>query len=198
MPFVTEELWQQVAAIEGIGTGVHEPHSIMWQSYPRRDKSKTDREAEKRMELLQNVVQAVRNIRAEMGVPPQAEAEVLVKGHNDVLSILDEHFNIIKTSARISGLAQTRTKPSHAASAVVGDIEVFVPLEDLIDLDVERARLDKEIARLEGMLKGIIKKLDNTSFLEKAPQDIVEREREKKTDLDQKLEKLRSSRASLN
>ncbi len=198
MPFVTEELWQQVAAIEGLDLGIQEPRTVMRQQYPATDKKLIDREAEREMELLQGVVQAVRNIRAEMGVPPKAEAAVQVKGPNDEIDILLQYADMLKTSARVSVLEAVNEKPGHSASSIVDSLEIFVPLKGLIDLDVERARLDKEIGRHEGMLKGILKKLGNDSFIKKAPKEIVDRELEKKADLELKLNKLIQNRSSLD
>lgn len=81
-------------------------------------------------------------------------------------------------------------KPKHAASAVVDGGEIFIPLEGLIDLDAERQRIQKELARVQGMLDGVRKKLSNESFIGKAPKEVVEKEREKLESFRMTLEKL--------
>ncbi len=198
MPFVTEELWQQIRVLDGLDLDIKESDTIMHQAYPLADKSLNDSAAEKKMALLQGVIQAVRNIRSEMDVPPRAKAELHVNGNAGKLKTLEAEFAMLSTLAGITDLKRAERKPEHSASAVVGDLEIYIPLKGLIDLQVERSRLDKEITRHEGMLNGVVKKLDNASFLQKAPEDIVQREREKRRDLEEKLEKFRKNRVSLD
>ncbi len=197
MPFITEELWQEIVSIEGLDLEVVRPHSIMRQPYPEADPKRVDRKSEEEMELLQSVIQAVRNIRSEMRVPPQAKADLLVKGETAVVARLRERFDILRTAANIARLEEISAPPKTAASTVLDSLEIYVPLEGLIDLDVERNRLDKEIARCEKMLDGVNRKLQNASFLAKAPPEIVEREREKLQDLTQTLRKLKRNRQNL-
>ena len=197
MPFVTEELWQQIASIDGLLLDVNDSHSVMRQRYPEANSSLIDRRAERQMEVIQSVIQAVRNVRAEMSVPPGAEARVLIAGPDEEINILLEQFDMLKNLAKISELRKAESKPKHAASAVVGTMEIFVPLEGLIDLEIERARLDKEITRYEGMLRGIMKKLGNESFLQKAPPEIVKREERKKEEIEAALTKLQRNRAGI-
>lgn len=197
MPFVTEELWQQIASIDGLLLDVNDSHSVMRQRYPEANSSLIDRQAERQMEVIQSVIQAVRNVRAEMSVPPGAEARVLIAGPDEEINILLEQFDMLKNLAKISELRKAESKPKHAASAVVGTMEIFVPLEGLIDLEIERARLDKEITRYEGMLRGIMKKLGNESFLQKAPPEIVKREERKKEEIEAALTKLQRNRAGI-
>ncbi|TKJ40443.1 valine--tRNA ligase [candidate division LCP-89 bacterium B3_LCP] len=198
MPFVTEELWQQIAAIDGLDIQISEPRTIMRQQYPESAKRFIDKSAESDMDTLQNVIQAVRNIRADMGVPPKAKAQVLVTGPDSAIQILQEHSHMLETLAGIDNLTNTTDRPEHSASAIVGELEIFVPLEGLIDLDIERSRLEKEITRHEGMLEGIKKKLSNESFIKKAPENIVLREREKENSLEEKLSKFKKNRLSLS
>ena len=197
MPFVTEELWQQIAAVEGLGLTISEPRSVMRQKYPQADSALSDPVAEEQMELLQSVIQSVRNIRAEMGVPPRLTAQLLVSDSEQNIRILQEQFAMLKTLAKVATLQQVSSKPAHCASAVVGSLEIYVPLEGLIDLDVERARLDKEIARQQSLLKSIRQKLANEAFVNNAPAEIVERERQKQADIEASLKKLQGYRQSL-
>ncbi|RJP82707.1 MAG: valine--tRNA ligase [Candidatus Zixiibacteriota bacterium] len=197
MPFVTEELWQQVAALPGLHLDTLEPKSVMVQQYPIPDRDQLDIQAELHMNLLQDVITAVRNIRAEMGVPPSKKATLVLWGNPEKAGIVQGQGGMLQRLAGIDQLLVTEAKQSHAASAVVGDLEIFIPLEGLIDLDVERARLDKEIARQEGLLKGIQGKLANGAFVANAPAEVVEKERQKLADIQATLEKLQRNRRSL-
>jgi valyl-tRNA synthetase len=89
-------------------------------------------------------------------------------------------------------------KPKASASAVVKGCDIFIPLEGLIDLDVERTRIEKEITRLSSSLEGVKKKLSNENFVAKAPADVIEKERTKMEDWEKSLEKLRTIIADLN
>jgi len=106
----------------------------------------------------------------------------------------------LRRLARVSELRFTQdgARPAQSASAVVDGEEVFVPLEGLIDLAVERARLQKEIDRIAGLLEGIRKKLGNESFVGRAPAEVVEKEREKERSFESNLAKLRRNLASLS
>jgi valyl-tRNA synthetase len=196
MPFVTEELWQQIAAIEGLDLQIKEPRSIMVQEYPKASGVR-DVEAAGQMELLQDVITAVRNIRGEMSVPPKSEAALLISGPDQQMKILRSQFAMLKTLAKVSSLDRAESRPAHSASAVVGSLEIFIPLEGLIDLGLERARLDKEITRHQGMAQGTRGKLANDAFVQNAPAEIVEKERQKLADAEAALEKLRRNQKSL-
>jgi len=198
MPFVTEELWQQIASLDGLDIGMTIPKSIMRQEYPKAENARLDPAAEEQLELVQSVITAVRNIRAEMGVPPKTAAPLLISGSPEEFAILQNQHSMLTTLAKVSHLERVSSKPVHAASAVAGTLEIFVPLEGLIDLDVERKRLDKEIQRQEGLLKSIRAKLSNEAFVSNAPAEIVDRERQKQTDIEATLEKLRRNRQSLD
>jgi valyl-tRNA synthetase len=89
-------------------------------------------------------------------------------------------------------------RPKASASAVVDGTEIFIPLAGIIDLDAERKRLEKEIARLQGLIDGIERKLTNESFVAKAPKEVVEKEREKQKNITMNMEKLKSSMAALS
>ncbi|MGE5496943.1 MAG: hypothetical protein ACM3Q2_02675, partial [Syntrophothermus sp.] len=139
---------------------------------------------------VQDIVTSIRNIRGEMNIPPSRFVDVYIKGNE-----LTENEKVyIKKLGKVENLFGGRElqKPKASASAVVKDSEIFIPLEGLIDLDVERARLQKDIQRLEGSLTGVNKKLSSESFVNNAPKDIVEKERQKKTDWEEKLGKLKT------
>ena len=191
MPFITEEIWQQLP---------HEGTSIMTAPWPEGRARGRDRQAEKVVEHLRDIIVAVRNIRAEMDVPPARRANVLLRVEDqELLRHLEENRALLDL-ARVDrvdmgpGVEKTKT----CATAVVKDVEVFVPLEGLIDLAAERDRLEKEIERISGLLKTIRSKLDNEQFVRKAPKEVVDRERTKQEELGLQLEKLKRNLAMLS
>ncbi len=182
MPFITEEIWQLLAERK-------EGESISTSDFPVFNESLIDKAAEKEIVFVQNVLNGIRNIRGEMNIPPSKLIDVYLKTEN-----VDEfQFNYIKSLSRIGSLVVDPhlEKPSHSASSVVKGADIFIPLEGIIDLDVERNRIDKEINRLEGLLIGVNKKLSNENFVSKAPEDVIEKEKSKKNDWEKSLEKLK-------
>jgi valyl-tRNA synthetase len=186
MPFVTEELWQRILRRAPGET-------IMRAEIPKANESLIDTSVERQMAFIQDVVEAVRTIRGEMSIPPSREITLMIAaGHAHSEAELRQYETVIRRLAKIGKISfvDPGSRPKIAATAVVEGEELFIPLEGLIDLDLERARLQKEIERLDGMLGGIRTKLNNPRFVEKAPKDIVAREREKEASVEAHLNKL--------
>ncbi|GBD90109.1 valine--tRNA ligase [bacterium BMS3Abin04] len=189
MPFITEELWHLIAERE-------DGKSISTSMFPDYDETKVSKNAEDEMEFVQNVITALRNIRGELSIPPSKKIDALLKTG----FINDTHKVYIKSLAKVNELTvdPALQKPSQSASAVVKGCDIFVPLKGIIDLDVERARIEKEIARLENALKGVEKKLSNEKFVNNAPEEVVEKERNKKENWESSLSKLKEILEELN
>jgi valyl-tRNA synthetase len=189
MPFITEELWQAIVERK-------DGESISTSDYPEFDKSKINPSAEKEMEFVQDVITALRNIRGEMNIPPSKQINAFVKSSE----VKDYQTDYIRKLAKVDEIKidKNLTKPKASASAVVKETEIYVPLEGLINLDIERNRLQKEITRLEGALTGINKKLSNEKFIRNAAPDVVEKERTKKKDWEMNLDKLKEIFNNLN
>ncbi|MCH8171163.1 MAG: class I tRNA ligase family protein, partial [Bacteroidetes bacterium] len=183
MPFITEELWHFV-------TGKNKTESISTSEYPEADKSLINENADKDMAYLQEIVTAIRNIRGEMNIPPSLQLDVFIKAKN----INDEQLDYIKKLGKTKNITvdENLSKPKASASKVLNNCEIYIPLEGIIDLELERNRLKKEITRLEGSLMGIEKKLSNEKFVNNAPSDVVEKERQKKEDWGSNILKLKS------
>jgi valyl-tRNA synthetase len=182
MPFITEELWHLIKERK-------EGESILISEYPVVDENKINPPAEKEMEFVQNIITAIRNIRGEMNIPPSKAITVFIKT-SEVKSYQVEY---IKKLARVVNLTADPgiEKPKASVSAVIKDCEIFIPLEGLIDLDIERTRLKKEIERMENSLTGINKKLSNEKFVQNAAPEVVEKERSKKQEWELSLNKLK-------
>lgn len=189
MPFLTEHLWQALPLAE-------RDTSLMVAAWPVADPHAADPGAEAAMSLVQEVVTAVRQIRAEMNVPPRKAIRVLVSAGSgqtaDQLETGRDYVGLLTRAEQVR-IGRSLEQPKASGSAVVRDAEVYVPLAGIIDLDVERRRLEKEIAKFRKLLNGVDGKLANQGFLRKAPADVVERERERQREYRESLEKLESS-----
>lgn len=176
VPFITEEIWQSLP---------HEGESIMVQSWPSNKLSFEDKDAERDMNQLVELITQIRNIRAELGVSPGKEIRILYEGN-----LLEEQISYLKALAKASEVAPLKSKPDKAVTAVVAGITAYMPLEDMIDFDKEIARLKAEIQKMEKEIKIASGKLQNQGFVTKAPAQVVEKEREKLADYQNKQQKL--------
>jgi valyl-tRNA synthetase len=179
MPFITEEIWQRVAPIAGINAG---DSSIMLQPYPCSNDQGIDEQALSDAEWLKAVITAIRNIRGEMNVPPSKALNVLLRNTSDEDSqrLAANRQFLLKLAKLddIRALSDGEQAPM-AATQLVGDMEVLVPMAGLIDKAAELARLDKEIAKLDKDIQRLSGKLGNPGFIDKAPAAVVEKEKEK-------------------
>jgi len=184
MPFITEEIWQKLPTTQ---------ESIMISPYPECDLKKIDGDAEKKMDLIIDVVNNVRNVRWEMNVPPSQIVEVILLSKNhESLEILQDYRGYIESLGKADHVTITESleRPKSAATAVAQDVEIFLPLKGVIDFAEEEKRLKKEIGKTMKDLASVNKKLSNEDFLAKAPEDIIEKEKVKAGDLKEKQEKL--------
>jgi valyl-tRNA synthetase len=186
MPFITEELWHKLPHTSG---------SIMKASFPEAQAERIDPEAEEQMETLMAVIVAIRNIRGEMNVSPALKVEVVcLCEHGSEPELLKEHERTITDLGKVSRLTVARAgeinKPKYAAGTVVRDVEVFVILKDVLDFESESNRLQKELGKLEKEFGLTYRKLSNDDFLQKAPHEVIEKERDKNARLGEKIEKL--------
>jgi valyl-tRNA synthetase len=186
MPFLTEELWQNIR-------DRHTQETIMRARIFPTERRMIDKQVEDEMAFVQSVIESVRNIRGEMGIAPSKEIALMMKlSPSRSVERLRAYEGYLQRLARVNTLSilSDGARPKLAASAVVQGEELFVPLEGLIDIEVEKARLQKEIDRVTGLLRGIRGKLGNESFVAKAPREVVEKEREKQATFETNLEKL--------
>ncbi|MBO6565275.1 MAG: valine--tRNA ligase [Pseudomonadales bacterium] len=195
LPFITEELWQQMPT-----TVRDSGDTIMLQPFPPSITSNIHEDAEANIEWLKKVVTGVRNIRGEMDISPVKEVPILfADGAASDKARLEKYAPLLKFLVRpesLTWLDAGDDKPL-AATALVGDMELLVPMAGLIDKDAELARLDKEIDRKEKDRARTEGKINNPNFVEKAPEDVVQKERDKLQELDNALQKLQEQRASV-
>ena len=188
MPYITEEIWQRVAPLAG-----KSGDTIMTQPFPEYDTEKVDKEAEAEMEWVMNFIVGVRKIRSGMNIAPGKPLPVLLQnGSAEDMTRLDRNETFLTTLARtesITWLGENDEAPE-AATSLVGEMKLLVPMAGLIDKEEELARLSKEIDKLQNDLKRVTGKLDNEDFVSKAPAAVVDKEKAKLADMQTALQQL--------
>ncbi|MBA7540742.1 Valine--tRNA ligase [subsurface metagenome] len=175
MPFITEEIWQLLSVRKEI-------KSIMISEYPVYNKKNVYPKSKERINILKEINYNIRNIRGEMNVPPELEAEVVIKTKEDrIRLVIEESMEVISF---LSGLKKITyggdiIKPEGSAFAVGIGYEIYLPLKDLIDIEKEKTRLTKELEKVDGEICKSRNKLSNDAFINKAPSSVVEKERER-------------------
>ncbi|HEX9777808.1 MAG TPA: valine--tRNA ligase [Geopsychrobacteraceae bacterium] len=187
IPFVTEEIWQVLP-------GARPTASIMQADYPRDGYVAVDSAAVAKMELLMDVIRAIRNLRGELDVAPGRKIAVVLDCQTAASeSVIREGEACIRSLARVGELrcGVAIEHPAQASTQVAGDVEVLIPLAGLIDVEEEQARLQKEIAKLDKDVQFFTKKLSNEKFVANAPPQVLEKDRGKLQAAEEKLKILR-------
>jgi len=181
MPFITEVIWQRAATLAGVSG-----KSIMLQSYPQVNKDLINQQAENELEWLKSVIISIRTIRSEMNISPAKQLPILLrKGTATDKANVDHLKPMLNTLAKVESIAWLKAdeNPPPSASAFVGELEIYIPMAGFINLEEETARLKKEIGKIEKDLTVVTNKLSNASFVDRAPADVVEKEKARQTEL---------------
>lgn len=197
MPFITEEIWQRLAPVLQLSGD-----SIMLQPYPVFSADNVDTQAEENIDWIKGIIVAIRNIRGEMNISPAKAIPVFLRNGSELdQTRLQDYRPYLQKLAKLENidwLDEGQEAPA-AATQLYNQIEILVPLAGLIDAGAERARLQKEISKLEAGLKAVTGKLGNKKFVDNAPEAIVEKERGKEAQISvallafqQKLEQLQA------
>jgi len=185
MPFITEEIWQHLP---------HEGESIMISEWPKYDEKLCFEKEEKEMELIMQAITAVRNRRAEMNVVPSRKAKVIIVTQKaDVFEKSAPFFEKLASASSVEVQATKDGIEDNAVSIVVPEAEIYLPMSELVDREKELERLNAEKKKLEGEIKRVEGKLNNPGFVEKAPQKVVDEEKEKGEKYKAMLEKVLES-----
>lgn len=190
IPFITEEIWKNVAPL--ICTDYNNDSSIMLQSYPEYKENEVNENVLKQLDFIKQLIVNVRNIRAEMKISPSVKLNALVKATKDDASVISTNDNFIKALANLEEiriLSDDEVKPL-SVTKLIGDSELLIPMAGLINKDEEIARLNKEIAKLQGECDRINNKLTNDAFVSKAPIQVIDKEKAKLADYQSQLDKL--------
>ncbi|MCP5160265.1 MAG: valine--tRNA ligase [Hahellaceae bacterium] len=179
MPFITEEIWQRVAPLAGV-----KGDTIMLQPYPAPDAAKIDEQALGDIEWLKGVILAIRNIRGEMDISPAKPIPVLFRnGSAEDQRRAESNLAVLRSLAKLESMTWLGDEePPMAATQLVGELEILVPMAGLIDKEAEVARLSKELDKIAKEVARVAGKLNNESFISKAPADVVEKEKAKLAD----------------
>ncbi len=191
IPFVTEEIWHKLPGTKG---------SIMKAAFPQDiplgSNAGRDPETEKIMDLVIQVITGIRNVRGEMNILPSISLEVSVQSNDEIIiETINQYQDIIVNLAKLQRLSvePPGDKPDKAAMIVIGGSMIYVLLEGIIDFAKETRRLEKEINKLTSELTPVLKKLSNEDFLSKAPEEVVEKVKDKQTLLQEKQQKLQAN-----
>jgi valyl-tRNA synthetase len=189
IPFITEELWQSIAPLAG-----KSGNSIMMQTYPKSDTASIDKSAMDQVALLQEIINVCRKLRSEMNLSPAQRVPLIAAGDAATLKALTPY---ISSLAKLSEVQIVTEMPDgDAAIAMVGAFRLMLKVE--IDVSAERARLDKEIARLQNEIDKTQSKLSNASFVGRAPAAVVEQERKRMEEFSATVAQLQTQRGKLD
>ncbi len=176
IPFLTEEIWQSVKKPLG-----NKGQTLMLQSYPKKEQFSIDEQAEEQLHWIKSIVNAVRNIRSQMNVPPSTQLTVFLQTQDDdEQQWLATHHSSLNALARLQEITISEEDIPKAASAICGNGKLYIPLQDVINTDDEKQRLEREIERCKKMLTQLTGKLNNEAFIAKAPSEIVDDVKQKK------------------
>ena len=195
MPFITEEIWQRVAPLTG-----NNGQTIMTQRYPEPDANLADSSAIQEMEWVKNFILGVRKIRGEMNLPPGKPLPVLLQnGAANDRRLLAKHHLLLRTLAKTASIHWLDAGDSapESAMALCGEMRILIPMAGLIDKGAELARLNKEIERRANELERSESKLQNPGFADRAPAEVVDKERQKAAELRSALDNLRAQREKI-
>ncbi len=191
IPFVTEEIWQQLPGSK--------PDSIMIASFPEVDEQLNFAADAAKMDTIIEVITGVRSIRGESNISPSVKLNTVFKVSDADRALIEECEIYIHEIARVADISFiSGERPAKSAAAVTGNIEIYVPLEGVIDIAAELDRLNKQIGKVEKELEKKNKKLSNEGFLAKAKPEVVEQQKSEKAELEFKLEKLQQAKSILD
>ena len=192
MPFITEHIWQSIP---------HQGESIMIAPWPEYDGRWYDPEADEQLSLLMAIIKAIRNIRGEMNIPPGVRLEAMIKTSNqEKAAIILKYSQYVESLGKLENLkcSPDIIRPNTAATAIVRDLEIYIPLEKVLNFKEESERLKKELKKINRDLEFLHKKLANEDFIGKAPADVVKKDKDRSLELNHKKEKMEDVLKTVN
>ncbi|PIR94646.1 hypothetical protein COT97_00090 [Candidatus Falkowbacteria bacterium CG10_big_fil_rev_8_21_14_0_10_39_11] len=176
IPFVTEAIWRSMG----------EKSSVMVSSWPKVKSAIVDQEFEAAFAVIPEAITKIRNVRAEYRIDPGKKIPLRINS-NAKETMLADNLEIVKALARLDSIEFVSAKPDRSASVVIGPIELYIPLAEVIDIDQEKERLSKELEDIKKYVNSVKKKLDNKSFVDNAPKSVVAGEQVKYEEAEQKM-----------
>ena len=189
IPFITEEIWQKMRKIQ------NSAESIMTAEWPKPDKKLIDESSLAEMDTLINVIVAIRDLRARFHIKPSQEITIILVAKRKEKKIIEENSHYLKSLCRLKKLEIEKNSPREKLQArtLVKGAEIILPLKEVIDLEIEKKRLNREIEKTEKEIRFVETKLKNKGFLQKAPEAVVLEEKEKQKSLSEELKKLKEA-----
>ena len=187
-PFITEEIWS------------HSNDTLLINSkWPVSDQHKINPKVEKEISIIKNVISSIRNIKANFSISPKKEISLICKVDSKTSDIISEYKSYLERLVKVTDLqfGEDIDKPSQATTIVVNEMEIYIPLKGLIDIDKEVDRLNSQIENLQGRLAAVNKKINNKQFIANAPPTVVEHERNKQNRYENELKILEDNLNSL-
>jgi len=190
IPYITEEIWQSVGTLAG-----QSGDTLMLAPYPQPDQSKIDSQADEQIAWLKTLIVGIRNIRGEMGISPGKAIPVLLRGGHqtdrDNLELSQQLLTKLANIEHIEWLDENSEAPM-SSTALAGDLEILVPMAGLIDVSAEIDRLEREITKFETEMSKISGKLSNENFVQRAPEPVVAKERERLGEVESAVSRLQN------
>lgn len=196
MPFITEEIWQRLAPL----TDVAEVSSIMIQAFPEQSADAFDEDALKDVEWMKSFIVGIRNIRGEMDISPNQPVPVLLKNASEAdLRRLKDCDLFLASMAKLESVTVLGAgdKGPASATALVGEMEVLIPMAGLIDKDAELARINKALEKIEKDYARTEGKLSNENFVSKAPEAVIAKEKAKLDEFKMQMDKLKEQQETI-
>ncbi|MGY0644199.1 MAG: class I tRNA ligase family protein, partial [Paraglaciecola chathamensis] len=195
MPFITEEIWQRVAPLCGI-----QANSIMTQPFPVQNEALRDEDTLAEMEWIKSVIVGIRNIRGEMDISPNKPLNVLLRNASaQDWQRLQSSREFLGALAKLESveLLQPEEEAPASATALVGEMEILIPMAGLIDKDAELARINRALAKIEADFGRTQGKLNNEKFVSNAPPAVIDKEKAKLEDFSMQMKKLKEQKETI-
>ena len=190
MPFITEEIWQALP---------HEGDFLMLQSWPKADPAWADVKAKESMEAVMDVIRAIRARRSEMNVPPSKKAAlIIITNEADIFASGEAHLKRLAWCSSVTVQKEDLTDTAGMVCDITHMAKLYMPLAELVDLAKEKARLEKDLGKKQGELKGLEGKLSNPGFLNKAPEHVVAAEKDRAEKLKVLIAKIEEQLSAMN
>jgi len=197
-PHITEEIWSFLD-VDKNSEDVDNQSLLINSQLPKFNKNMVNHNIEQDIKLIMITISAIRNIKASLNIPPSKTINMYVRGGNQYTNIIQDNIDLMNRMIKIKKLevGEKLIKPAQSATAVIENLEIFIPLKGLIDIEKEIKRLEKQVSNMDGRLNSVSKKLNNKNFVDRAPKDIIEHEKAKQADYQQQLNKLKENLNSL-
>lgn len=192
IPFITEEIYSYLPTVEGY---------IIRAEYPHYDEKDDMQLEEEKMNLIMDGIRSVRNVRTEMNVPPSKKAKTIIVPTDEKREAMEDGKEYFKSLASASDVEIKNDKtgiPEDAVSVVIDGVEIFIPLDELVDFEKEKERLNKEKKKAISEIKRVEGKLNNPGFMNKAPDKLIEEEKQKKEKFEEMLKTIEERLAKFN